>query len=95
MDRATLLVIELLSLLVVVSASNGTFSTQNSSNAIAATTTGQNRGTTVHFHLFLAWGLCACVQTYLVIREIMYSRYQVLTKRSGFISTILLYNVST
>lgn len=44
MDRATLLVIKLLSLLVVASAGNGNFSTQNSSNAIAEAT-GQNQGT--------------------------------------------------
>lgn len=44
MDRATLFVIELLSLLVVASAGNGNFSTQNGSNAIAEAT-GQNQGT--------------------------------------------------
>ena len=44
MDRATLFAIELLSLLVVASAGNGNFSTQNGSNAIAEAT-GQNQGT--------------------------------------------------
>ncbi|KAJ7372691.1 hypothetical protein OS493_017965 [Desmophyllum pertusum] len=47
MDRATLLVIALLSLLVVASAGNGNFSTQNSSHPIAEAT-GQNQDEVRH-----------------------------------------------
>lgn len=77
MDRATLFVIELLSLLVVASAGNGNFSTQNGSNAIAEAT-GQNQGTntficSVHDRFL-------CVQTCLVIKGIIHSPFQLLTK---------------
>lgn len=55
MDRVTLFVIELLSLLVVASAGNGNFSTQNGSSNAIAEATGQNQGTrtficSVHDH---------------------------------------------
>jgi len=53
MDRITLFVIELLSLLVVASAGNGNFSTQNGSNAIGEAT-GQSQGTNTFSHLFCA-----------------------------------------
>lgn len=43
MDRVTLFVIELLSLLVVASAGNGNFSTQNGSSNAIAEATGQNQ----------------------------------------------------
>ena len=45
MDRATLFVTELLSLLVVASAVNGNFSAQNGSSNAIAEATGQNQGT--------------------------------------------------
>ena len=53
MDQAALVVIQLLSLLVVVSAGKGNFSTRNISDAIAEATTAQNQGRTNHLICFV------------------------------------------
>lgn len=72
MDRPTLFVIELLSLIVVALAGNGNVSTQNSHNAVAESTTGQHNQGRLSSSV-PARPLCACVQTCPVIREIMHS----------------------